>query len=605
MNPLRRSLIGGAIALAFTRSTPARAAAASAAALLPLRTWKIADDVPTTAQRQILPVAVPASTPPIHPAEIALYDRYGYSRWSHGPGTRYRDAAGDSRTHELRAELAPDYRGAPNTAHLLSFFAFTDIHITDKESPAQAIYPAWSAQFGPASGWLTAGAWVPQVVASTHVLDAAVQTVNALHRRAPFDFGISLGDTINNAQFNELRWFIDVLDGKRIDPSSGAHAGADSVDHQRPYQAAGLDRSIPWYTAIGNHDQFWMGILYENQKTMAAHTGSAILNLDLTTIKQALSPAWSVDQTGYYMGVVDGASPEGRVVGAGKASDFAQPPTVAPDPDRRSLATPDQTPSRNFMRAFFDTTSLPIGHGFTQENLDRDFACYTFEPRADLPVRVLVLDNTAKRNDALNKMAYYGTGQVDQRRLDWLFAELQRGQDDDRLMIIAAHIPIKPQANLHDATPVHAFYDKAAENALLARLHDYPNLVLWIAGHRHENTVTAQPFNAADPKDQPERSFWEVETASLRDFPQQLRTFELRFNQDRTLSIVVTNVDPAVAEGSPAARSRAHAVGAARIYGATPATLADTRSHAYNAELVKQLSPAMQAKLARCGRPIG
>ena len=140
---------------------------------------------------------------------------------------------------------------------------------------------------------------------------------------------------------------------------------------------------------------------------------------------------------------------------------------------------------------------------------------------------------------------------------------------------------------------------------MLAKLHDYPNLVLWIAGHRHQNTVTAQPFNAADGKAQPERSFWEVETASLRDFPQQLRTFELRLNQDGTLSILITNVDPAVAEGSPAARSRAYAVGAARIYGATPATLADTRSRAYNAELVKQLSPAMQAKLANCGRRIG
>jgi len=605
MNHMRRSLIGAGIALAFTRSTPAHAATASATALLPLRVWKIADEVLTTAQRQILPVAVPVSTPPINPAEIALYDRYGYSRWSNGPGTRYTDAAGNSRTHELRAELAPDYRGAPNTAHLLSFFAITDIHITDKESPAQAIYPGWSAQFGPSSAWLTAGAWTPQVIASTQVLDAAVQTINALHRRTPFDFGIALGDTINNGQFNELRWFIDVLDGKRIEPSSGAHAGAESVDHQRPFQAAGLDKSIPWYTTIGNHDQFWMGILYETPKTMAAHTGATVLDIDLPTVKQALSPNWNVNQTGYYMGVVDGASPEGRVIGAGREADFAQPPTVVPDADRRALATPDTSPSRNFMRAFFETSSLPVGHGYTQANLDRDFACYTFEPRADLPLRVLVLDNTAKKNDALHKMAYYGTGNLDQARIDWLLAELQRGQDDGKLMIIAAHIPIKPQASLYDATPTHAFYDKAVEDALLAKLHDYPNLVLWIAGHRHQNTVTAQPFNAADGKAQPERSFWEVETASLRDFPQQLRTFELRLNQDGTLSILITNVDPAVAEGSPAARSRAYAVGAARIYGATPATLADTRSRAYNAELVKQLSPAMQAKLAHCGRRIG
>ena len=43
---------------------------------------------------------------------------------------------------------------------------------------------------------------------------------------------------------------------------------------------------------------------------------------------------------------------------------------------------------------------------------------------------------------------YYGTGGLDQTRLDWLKNELQKGQDDGQLMIIAAHIPINPQATL-------------------------------------------------------------------------------------------------------------------------------------------------------------
>ena len=140
---------------------------------------------------------------------------------------------------------------------------------------------------------------------------------------------------------------------------------------------------------------------------------------------------------------------------------------------------------------------------------------------------------------------------------------------------------------------------------MLATLHSYPNLILWMAGHRHVNVITAQPNNAADFKDHPERSFWEVETASLRDFPQQLRTFEIRRNSDNTISIIATDVDPAVMAGSPAAKSRGYAIGVARIFAATPAILADTTSHAYNAELVKQLTPEMQAKIAHCGSPIG
>jgi hypothetical protein len=139
---------------------------------------------------------------------------------------------------------------------------------------------------------------------------------------------------------------------------------------------------------------------------------------------------------------------------------------------------------------------------------------------------------------------------------------------------------------------------------LLATLHAYPNLIMWIAGHRHLNVVTAQLYDATVIGQGPENSFWEVETASLRDFPQQLRAFDIRRNSDNTISILVTDVDPAVAEGSPAAKSRGYAIGAARIFGATPAILADTTSHAYNAELVKQLSPEMQTKIANYGTPI-
>jgi hypothetical protein len=50
-----------------------------------------------------------------------------------------------------------------------------------------------------------------------------------------------------------------------------------------------------------------------------------------------------------------------------------------------------------------------------------------------------------------------------------------------------------------------------------------------------------------------------------------------------------------VVPGSPAAKSRGWAIGAARIFGATPAVIADTTSHAHNAVLVKQLTSTMAA----------
>jgi len=48
---------------------------------------------------------------------------------------------------------------------------------------------------------------------TTQVLDAAVRTANAVNRLTPFDSHFSRREA-NGPQYNELRWFIDVMDGK-------------------------------------------------------------------------------------------------------------------------------------------------------------------------------------------------------------------------------------------------------------------------------------------------------------------------------------------------------------------------------------------------------
>ena len=124
---------------------------------------------------------------------------------------------------------------------------------------------------------------------------------------------------------------------------------------------------------------------------------------------------------------------------------------------------------------------------------------------------------------------------------------------------------------------------------------------MWIAGHRHFNTVTA--FKSPDPG-RPELGFWQVETSSLRDFPQQFRTFEIVSNSDNTISIFTTNVDPASEEQSPAAKSRSNAIAAHQLVSnpaisSNPGLMPPTG--AYNAELVKKLSAEMQAKIRTYG----
>ncbi|RII30227.1 MAG: TIGR03768 family metallophosphoesterase [Geobacter sp.] len=564
----------------------------STATSMQVTKWPIAKDVFTTTQQQILPIPVSATTPQINPRDLALYSEFGYDAWHVGPGL----------PSAVWNTIAPDYNNAPNAAHLLSFFAITDIHIADKESPAQPLYVGWMAPFGPTGN---SSAYSPVLLASTHVLDAAIQTINAMHKKSPFDFGISLGDAINNNQYNELRWYIDVIDGKVITPSSGAHVGVDAIDYQKPFQAAGLDKSIPWYQVIGNHDQFWMGSSYEDEKTLAARTSNTILNMDVGS-----ATSGAVDRSGYYMGVIDGSDPLGAVILSGPEGYFSAPPTVVADPDRRSLSTLTAA-GENWMKEFFNTTSTPVGHGFNLVDpaMGGGFACYSFVPKPGIPVKVIVLDDTVKGSGQPN----YAAGCLDQPRLDWLQKELQAGQDNDQLMIVAAHIPFNtyknlvtdpsqvasspPFMNLFIPAPYPGATSMVSDSSLLAILQNYPNLIMWISGHRHMNTVTPQ-IHPTDPT----RSFWEVETSSLRDFPQQFRTFNLYRNSDNTISIVITNVDPAVSAVSPATTSRGSAIATARITAAT--TIGDSSSHAINAELVVQLSPAMQEIIATSGIPV-
>ena len=545
--------------------------------------WPISSQVFTTAEQQVLPIAIAAGTPQIDPQAVSLYAQYGYSAWQTGPGLGY----------VTRLDFAPG-SSATNAARLLTFFTMTDVHIVDKESPAQPIY------LGLKGGWGSneSSAYSPIMLSTPQVLDAAVQTINVLHQRLPFDFGISLGDDINNTQYNELRWFIDVMDGRVITPSSGANLGANTIDYQIPFQAAGLNKAISWYQVIGNHDQFWSGAAYEDTKTMNAHVGSTIL--DMAYIPN--SPSDALNGTGFYMGVLLGSTPYGDIFGAGPEASFPTPPMVVADANRRSLSTSTNT-SLNWMREFFTTTSNPVGHGFTQSNLNDTTttdACYSFVPKATVPIKVIVLDDTCKGPGQAN----YATGCLDTARLTWLENELQAGQDAKQLMIVAAHVPVNPIADPNNAVYAGPFFITPGtvvnDAQLLAILHAYPNLLMWIAGHRHVNVVTPQP--SPDPVNHPELAFWQVETSSLRDFPQEFRTFDIRRNTDKTISIIVTDVDPAVAPGSPAAKSRGYAIGAARIYGTIPLT--DTGSHAYNAELVKQLSTQMQGIIAGYGTPL-
>jgi metallophosphoesterase (TIGR03768 family) len=538
-----------------------------------LQEYPIASEVYTTREQTIVPLAPTGSG--IQPWEVSRYAQYGYGQWTYGDGT-------DLGRLALVDGYVENSPAVTNVARLLHFFTITDIHITDKESPAQLIY---LAQFNSGIGNNAISIYSGIMPYTTHVLDAAIQTANALHQALPLDFGISLGDAINSAGRNELRWYIDVIDGQPINPDSGQKD--DPIpgpynDYQDTYKATGLDPSIPWYQVIGNHDQHWMGSKPVDDYLRNAYTSTNILQMG-----NVLLPG-GVNERKFYMGTLDGSTVYAEVYGAGRVENFVERPQVVADGNRRPVT------SQEWMGEFLNTTSSPVGHGFTQDNVDRNFACYSFAPKSNLPLKVIALDNTSKPDtpglDPNSDIFGYGT--LDQARYDWLIAELEAGMANNQLMIIAAHVPI---GVVPAGSPVGWWRDSyVSEPELIAKLQEYPNLILWIAGHRHLNTIT--PFESPDAE-RPELGFWGVETVSLREFPQQFRTFEIVRNSDQTVSILATNVDPAVAEGSLAELSRSYGIGGAQAFG-VPYDVSR------NAELVVHLTPEMQTVIQDYGTPI-
>lgn len=527
----------------------------------------------TTVDSVIVPRAVTDTT--VLPYQLDKYDKYGYGRWRYIKGFPYRT--------ELTL-MEDGYKKPKPVASLLNFFTISDIHITDEETPAQGVVMGLQR-----TGSVSAYSGV--MLYSTQVLDATIQTVNALNKKKKIDFGLSLGDNCNNEQLNELRWFIDVMDGKVITPDSGIKDDpipGPHNDYQDSFKAAGLNKSIPWYQTLGNHDHFFVGTNPVDAYIRPYYTGNKMLLLG-NVFKSG------VKGRDLYMGALDGSTVYGKPYGAGKKESFKVAPTVPADADRRVLTVPE------WMKQHFDASPRPAGHGFSGVDAQRGFACYTFEPKANIPLRVLVLDDT-QEPDNTNDSTGYGHSYINKERLNWLVNQLEKGQRENKLMIIAAHAPI----NIKQEGQLKEFLGWSKKSCIelpefMKILHRYSNLILWASGHRHLSVVTPQP---SPHKLHPEFGFWEVETPSLREFPQQFRMFEIVRNSDNTISIISTNVDPAVKKGSLADKSRSYAVANTQLF--VDIENKPTAQHCppRNVVLVKKLSPIMQNVIKRCGTAI-
>ena len=467
---------------------------------------------------------------------------------------------GDGEPHVLRTDLTSTV--SPVTFALASFAQMTDLHVVDDQSTLRVELLDRYANPGPPheASYPTSAAYRAHESLSAQVVDAMCRALSSIRlgprTGMPLAFTIVTGDAVDNCQFNEVRWYVDLLDGQAVTPNSGA----SNFDHSVTGDSLGLDinywhpsnkqfeisnthgpgldlnfqagfpeilqmpsaarRSftphglgMPWFAAVGNHDRLVQGNAPIDADFIPLDMqGIAAGTFKRTDIAEPLPAKFTgdlFDYTAFIKLVV--------------FQDFAGV-LVPADPRRRLLSR------REFMNEHFDTQGRPAGHGFS---FDSDQADYVIPDAEDGLIRHVVLDTSASLGargafapeqrlwleDLLKaNSSYYLTDEAQPKVIE------QSGVRD-KLFVIHSHHMLRAMGS-----------DGEELKRLLLR---FPNVILQVNGHNHKNEIKPQfrPWAGTTPG-----GFWEVSTASAIDWPVQGRLFDITAGGG-TISIFTTMAD--------------------------------------------------------------
>ena len=411
---------------------------------------------------------------------------------------------------------------------LATFIHLSDLHICDTQSPARVEFLDRYADPDYETRAIIdyVGTYRPQEFLTLQVLEAMVQSANQIKAGPLLGAGIDgvliTGDVIDNGQANELGWYKRLLEGGSVAQQSGnpqvieaSHAThpsftddhfykPDSGSDQRTaelfgmvplpglveaahaeFNATGLKHN--WFAIHGNHDAMLQGTVRPNQETQDFVTGNQKLNA-----------------------IIDGASIEAVFAPFSEVGPASYPPVelmttveVTPDASRRFVAMDDWV--NTHLECEHDHG---LSHGTKVAYWTRDFG----------DVRVIALDT-------VNEWSGW-QGCIDRAQFVWLQDVLDDSKD--KYVVLTSHHPLTDLFNGYAPEGVEA---PALEAEVRELLGEYPNIVLWVAGHVHDHNIGF----ATAPNG--EHGFWQIRTGSHMDWPQQSRVIEIAKTTDGRIAI--------------------------------------------------------------------
>jgi len=462
-----------------------------------------------------------------------------------------------------------------------TFVQITDIHIISATNASRASFlakfipeiPELSESFRAYEGF------------STQVAECMVRRINAIargpHLKQNFELVVNTGDNGDSQLTTELQNYINILDGKLVNPNPadpGNYVGVqdnfpsesypvyyhpdqapDGIPNDfyklgfgypnfqdilnsamKSFKATGL--KIPWYTCNGNHDSVKLGnysLGFYKMLTLFDQIAVGQIPELGSKLIETMSPLQAKALLGALI-----------TQDADKVLEIINRSSLREIPNTEKTV---QYTSADFINMHFNTSLFPgpIGHGFTKKNIEENVLYYTF--KISECITGIMLD-TCNPNGNLVDFSLAANGSIGYIQLSWLENELRKrssryynnqGQlvktnNKDEIIILFGHHSISTLNN--NFADLKNTFDKDPQRITGKEfrkvIHRYPNIVSFICGHEHINRI----FPFPDPTGKT-NGFWEIITASHIDYPQQSRIIEVGDNNDGTLSIFCTMID--------------------------------------------------------------